>query len=106
MKIYSTETYETMNTRRWLLLEEYELTYIHIKGTNNIVADELSRMEFKNKPGLLCAHAIGASYRNEAINVPDPNNWIEMANTFGLSKRKRVNIVSYATKVDSPRATE
>jgi len=55
---------------RWrLLLEEYGPTYVHIKGTDNIVADALSRME-----------------ADFDAPMPSADNTTEMANAFSKEK--------------------
>jgi transposase InsO family protein len=55
---------------RWrLLLEEYGPTYVHVKGTDNVVADALSRMD-----------------ADFDAPIPSVDNPIEMANAFSKEK--------------------
>ena len=55
---------------RWrLLLEEYGPTYVHVKGTDNVVADALSRMD--------------ADFEAE---MPSADSTTEMANAFSKEK--------------------
>jgi hypothetical protein len=55
---------------RWrLLLEEYGPTYVHVKGTDNIVADALSRMD--------------ADFEAQ---IPSAGSAMEMANAFAKEK--------------------
>jgi hypothetical protein len=64
---------------RWrLLLEEYGPKYVHIAGTNSIVADVLSRLEkdedeklSETEEGLLPSHAMCAVEQNEERVMPE-----------------------------------
>jgi hypothetical protein len=72
---------------RWrLLLEEYGPEYVHVKGTDNIVADALSRMDKDFNPdskanikdhsacAYICAHTMAHLIRDESCEIPDPND--------------------------------
>jgi transposase InsO family protein len=80
---------------RWrLLLEEYGPEYVHVKGTDNIVADALSRMDANFNPDLkatikdhsayICAHTMARLIRDESCEIPNPNDPEAMASTFLL----------------------
>jgi hypothetical protein len=82
---------------RWrLLLEEYGPEYVHIKGTDNIVADALSRMDADFNPyskatikdhsecAYICAYMMAHLIRDESCEIPDPNDSEAMASTFLL----------------------
>ena len=80
---------------RWrLLLEEFGAKFMHVKGTDNIVADALSRLDakFDNEPaaqmtdekGVLMAHAMATFVRDEIEDVPTTKT--EIAEAFGATK--------------------
>ena len=75
---------------RWrLLLEEYGPTYVHVKGTDNVVADALSRMD--------------ADFEAE---MPSAESTTEMANAFSNEKEESFpmspKLIAKCQKQDKP----
>ena len=86
---------------RWqLLIKEYNPTFVHVKGTENVVADALSRLDKTNKQSALeatdkpiqpnsLAKAISCLIRDKSIPIPDPRNRYEMAQCFATDKERK-----------------
>ena len=83
---------------RWrLMLEEYHPTFVHIKGSENVVADALSRLDFKSEEqhksedlGRYMAMYMSIVELNEGQLIPDAGNVLEMAECFSNSKDKEL----------------
>ena len=97
---------------RWrLLLEEYNPKFVHIKGTDNTVADALSRLDMsveeaertsdvstlapllckkKYKPGPVMASTMCMLRQDESAWIPDPNNPSHMAEAYASKKDTRM----------------
>ena len=95
---------------RWkMLLEEYGPKFVHIRGKDNVVADALSRLEFKenkhpeggmtddtsldkqkNENGQFLAYVMTIMNQDHSIHIPDVDNELEMAQAYASKKEEEI----------------
>ena len=78
-------------TRWHLLLEEYGPEFRHVRGTDNVVADALSRLEANETINMESQHQVSATTmcmltRDESYNSPEANDPEAMAICFASRK--------------------
>jgi hypothetical protein len=92
-----------------LLIEEFGLEFRHTKGTNNLIAEALSRLYLDDpseesnleKPTTLCMAAIIS--RTEIINDElSPTDGFKMAEAFGIKSKKKTKDEDYKFPMQIP----